>query len=280
MAFQTPQFGMTPGLGKTPAQNYSSQPYQTGNPLFDKMPMPAYQPGYDPSRSAAGQYGDMLNKNSQGYNAFMDQALSTGPSPWLGMATTKNNLETQHSKESAQRQGNSETAGAMSRLASSGGLTSGARERAIEAGGKNTLGMTQDIAHQGTLNNLALGMEDQQNHLSMLGQVPGMEQARNNGWLSAYNNDTQNQIGEAGSLNKFNQDLYTQRMLAAAAENQANATKQAGAESDASGLKLPGIDGNFSFGMGGIKYPGQLNPILNPVGTAINWAGDRLGIHF
>jgi hypothetical protein len=277
------QLGM--GGGSTAYQgalDYSKTPYSTGNEVFDKMPTPGYAPGYDPnSMGMESKYKELMPQFSGGLNKVREAATMKGPSPWAMLMQNKNNLLAQTNKESAARSANAGTAESLSQLASSGGLTSGARERAIEAGQKNKLGMQQDLTRQNMLSNLTADIQDQSERNNLLSMVPGMEQNQMNGWLNAFGQDGKNQMSEMDKLNQFNQNLYNQRMAAAAAKMQADATRAAGAPSDAAGINLPGI-GRVDLGMGGPALGGDLGWAINPVGRGINeagdWLGDRLGI--
>lgn len=208
---------------------YSTSPNQTGNSLYDSIQTPGYVQAYDPSTMSQSDYlSSIAPQYDQGFNAFRDQALSKGPSNWLTMSGQGQDLQSQTAKESAQREANASTAQAQDQLAMKGGLSSGARERTVESGQKNLLGMEQDINRTNNQNKLNLGIQDQSNKLSMLGQLPGMENQKQSQWMNAKNADITNQTAETGRLNSYNQNLYDQRMQAAASERQAEATENSG----------------------------------------------------
>lgn len=232
--------------------DYANTPVKTGNPLFDEMPTPGYTIGWDrDTMGMESKYKELQPQFSQGYNQFKEEATNKGPSAWANLTSQKNNMEAQGQRESAGRSANAGIAESLSRLASGGGLSSGARERAVESGVKNKLGMQQDITRQNMLNNLSTNIQDQSNHQNMLSQLPGMENQRLSGHMNAMQGDVNNQMGEAGNLNEYNKYLYGMRMSAAAAEREAQAMKAANAGSPP--IDLPGI-GRTNLGRG---QPGE-----------------------
>lgn len=211
------------------ALNYSNQRVTTGNRLFDMMNAPGYTAAYDPNQMSLTNYlGDLYGQNSEGYNQFKEEALRKGPSSWLNMNLLAGDLQEQTQREGAQRESNAATAGAMDKIASSGGMSSGARERAAESGAKNYLGMSQDLQRQGNMNDLNMRITDEGNRINMMTQLPGMEQNRVSTWEQARQADINNQMQEVSRLNQYNQDLYKSRLEAAAAERQARATENSG----------------------------------------------------
>lgn len=198
--------------------DYASQPKTPGfNPVYDPSSM-AMLPGYE----------DYIKKNSQGYNAFRAMALRNGPSNWANLAVTQQDMQGQDQRNKAIQATNSATAGAQDQLAMRGGLTSGARERTVEAGANNLTGSEQGIDRQTGLNKLQIGMNDEQNRMSELGQLPGMESNRAGQWEGVRSNDNANMMTENQAKNTYNQTLYGQQMSAWAAGQQANATAHSG----------------------------------------------------
>jgi hypothetical protein len=132
----------------------------------------------------------------------------------------------------AQSAGANQTAGqtaqATDALASQGGLSSGARERAAEGGANNFMNMSQNINQQRASNDMQIGVNDEQNKIQELGQLPGMENQKVQGLQAVNAADTANQIAENQSLNSYNQNLYNQQMSAWGANQQANAIAASG----------------------------------------------------
>lgn len=167
---------------------------------------PGYVPIYQPAP------GDQ-----EGLNAFKQMAMSKGPSPWALLSTQNQALQAQNERDKGAKSTAGAAAAARDQLAAQGGLSSGARERIAETGDTNYTNMSQDVGRQENLNNLQIGMNDQQNKIQELSQVPAMEQT-----IAA------NKMAEGKSENDFNQNLYNQQMQAWAAGQQANATAHAG----------------------------------------------------
>lgn len=204
-------------------------PVVTGNYLFDSMKTPEYTQAYDPNTMSMQDYMKSIDDQfSAGYKKYKEEALSDGPSKWLNMSRVGNELKEQTQREGLQRSSNASTAQQLDQLAARGGLSSGARERAAESGGRNYLAMSQDLQRQGNQNDLQLQITDEGNRMQKLQNLPGMEQSRMSMWSGARQQDITNQMNEQQRLNQYNMDLYDKKMSAAAAERQAQATGNSG----------------------------------------------------
>lgn len=197
---------------------------------YSSMPKtPGFTDVYDPSTMAMlPGYEDYIKKNSQGYDAFRAMALRNGPSNWANLASTQQDMQGLDQKNKAVQVNNAATAGAQDQLAMRGGLTSGARERTVEAGANNLTGSEQGIERQTGLNKLQIGMNDEQNRMSELGQLPGMESSRAGQWEGVRSTDNQNMMTENQAKNAYDQNNYNQQMTAWAAGQQASATANSG----------------------------------------------------
>ncbi len=211
-----------------------------GSPIVEGSPdYPGYSAGYDPATDAlAGTYDQRLQgvqMDPRGLDAFRDQALRTGPSAWANLSRKDQRMQEQGARERGAKEMNSQFAQGADRLAATGGLSSGARERLAQSGQQNYLAMSQEAAHQGNANNLQIGINDEQNRISQLGQLPGMELAaiqpdlqKSEAWYNAANQDRANTIGENDKRTAFNMNLYNEQMKAWAADRQATATENSG----------------------------------------------------
>lgn len=191
-------------------RNYAMDPYSG---------MPTYQPGYDPNTMALypkfqGQI-NAINPNTQGLDKFRGEALRSGPSAWANLARGQQFSEQANAQEQAAKAAASGTATAASDLAMRGGINSGARERIAAGGVKNLLDMNQNAARQGNLNRLQIGVNDEQNRISQLGQLPGMEnQALQPQFdklklgIGLSQSDLQNQIAENQAMNQFRGNVW------------------------------------------------------------------------
>lgn len=169
----------------------------------------AYQNAYDPASMTLN-----LDYDQRGLNQFRDEALKTGASAWSNRMMDQNQLQNINARESAGRQVAGQNAMAMSSLASHGGLSSGARERVARDGAKNQLLMSQDIGRQGRMNAMQIGINDEQNRMSRLSMLPGME-AQRTGMLADRDKFNINaKLEEAKRKNDFELGKYKEQMAA------------------------------------------------------------------
>lgn len=172
----------------------AAQPMNMTPQLDDSgIGMPSYQPLQGPA-----------------IDAIKNAALSSGPSPWALLALNQQMKQ----RNLANEQGAQQTAGAKATadagLAAEGGLSSGARERNSESGMKDYLAMTQGNETNENANDLQIGLNDEQNKMTQQGTAAQIEQSNTN------------------NINSYNQNMYNQQMQAWAANQQAQATKDAG----------------------------------------------------
>lgn len=175
---------------------YSTNNQPANNPISvggSGITMPAYVPVQGPA-----------------INQLQKLGLNPGPSPWATLATDQQAKLRANALEQGAQQVKGQTAETEAELAASGGLSSGGRERAAEGGAKNYLAMGQDLTRQQNLNDLQIGENDAQNKLQQLGGVANVEASQNQ------------------AMNSYNQNMYQSQMSAWAAQQQANATANAG----------------------------------------------------
>ena len=202
---------------------------QAGPAPGDRPGELAYSSVYDPTTMAMlPGYEQQVEKNGQGYNQFRGEALRRGPGAWALLAKVQQAMEAKAQREKAGKSAASERAGALNDLAMRGGLSSGARERLAETGATNALNMTQGINRQEGLNNLQVGLNDEQQRQAQLAALPGMEAARVTGWENTKAKDLEALMNENKSRNEFNMNKYNAQMSAWAAERQAQATEHSG----------------------------------------------------
>ena len=148
-----------------------------------------------------------VSMDHTGLDKFKQEAFRTGPSNWAKMATTQQGNNASTARASGYNQVGTQQAQSGDNLASAGGLTSGARERLATQGGRSMLDVGQQVGKQQSDNNLQIGMNDEQNRISQLGQVPGMDstaanfdlsKAQGQNTFNAQNYQTQGGIWGAG----------------------------------------------------------------------------------
>ncbi len=200
-----------------------------------------FQTVYDPNTMnltpEVQKYLDTINTQplADSVDQFRQMALRKGPSQWATLAGKQQQALESGARERGANEVAGQTAQAQADLASHGGLSSGAKERAAEGGAKNYMAMSQDLARQGNLNQMQIGINDEQNKIQQMGMLPGMENQalqplfqKEGIWGNAANQNIQNTMNENQYLNQWNQNLSSQRMQAAAADRQAQATQNAG----------------------------------------------------
>lgn len=178
-----------------------------------------------------GQLQSQLNSipvNMQGINAYSAEALRKGPSAWANLAKVQNAEQLEAQKEQALKQGAGQTAAAEDNIASSGGLSSGARERAAESGATNVLDMQQGLQKQGNENDLQIGINDEQNRISQLGALPGLENEAIQPLFQKADIISNAEAQQNAAENTFNMNLYNTQMGAWGAQQTANAISNSG----------------------------------------------------
>lgn len=144
------------------------------------------------------------------YKDLKGSAMNKSMNPWATLAIARQKKSMADTLEKGTKRVAGQTAGEEASLAMRGGMSSGARERIAEEGGKNFMDMSQELGKQGTLNEMQIGISDAENKMKLKGQAAGMEAA-----------DTQ-------ARNAYEENLYNQRMNAWAADRQARATENSG----------------------------------------------------
>lgn len=218
--------------------NASGSPYQIPS-IYSGMPQ---GPGYTDDMSGVNSLGNTasgllsgVNLDQSGVDAFSKEALRTGPSQWAQDATKQQNYLSMQAKDQGAATTQGATASARAQLAARGGLSGGAAERLAQGGANNYLNMTQGVNNTETNNDMQIGMNDEQNRLSALGQLPGMQMADANfglqkatTQLGADSQDNQNQFNSNANLNAWNQGMYGQTMSGWAAQQNAQANRNTG----------------------------------------------------
>ena len=187
------------------------------NPWAFPSGAPNYVPAYDPNTMG-------VESDPTAMNAFRQEALRTGPSKYAQLSGAQQDALNLNAKSSAAGTSAGQTATANSNLAMTGGLDSGARERVQTNANKNLLDMNQKIDQTTANNKMQIGMNDEQNRVSQLSQVPGMQNQQNQ--ASEFN--INNAVNEGNSANLYKANIYNQQMKGWAAGQQSNATANSG----------------------------------------------------
>lgn len=200
---------------------------------------PGFEASYDPRTMSMlpGLEGKLagIEENRAGMNKYRQEALRGGPSAWAGLAGQQQDQMLQNARNQAAQGAAGQTAGAQSALAMRGGINSGARERLQTAGMRNQMDAGQNALQAANANKMQIGINDEQNRINQLGQLPGLENTANqtafnkaNLWGQGKQFDVGNAVHQGDTKNAFNMNNYNADMSAWGANQQANATAQAG----------------------------------------------------
>lgn len=150
---------------------------------------------------------------------FKGEAQRQGPSNYARMGVNQQEQLAMNAQDAGAKSVAGQGATARSQLAMRGGLTGGAAERVATEGQKNYLDMSQGINQQKSANIAQIGMNDEQNRISQLGQAQGMENAQTGIDLQKLGMGTQanmfdigNQMKNSQSKNDFDLGRYNAQM--------------------------------------------------------------------
>lgn len=168
--------------------------------------------------------GGMLSPNAQGimqpayqsqldsptYQSMQGQYASGSASPWANIAISRQGDLAEKQKQELAQKNSGQTAQSLDKLATVGGLTSGARERTIQSGQENYMTGVQDVGSAYKSNVMNIGIDDAQ-----------AKQGIGKGLMAA-------EIGDLTGKNQYNQNRYNKEMEVWAAGQQAQATRDSG----------------------------------------------------
>lgn len=230
-------FSLSKSLGvRGSVGNFLDNPASLLNPvggLLTEMGIPtilggkkAGGKGSDGGIDASGRpigVGYQSQLDSPAYRKMQSQYNSGSASPWANIATARQGDVAEKSKQDLASRTAGQTAQSMDKLAATGGLTSGARERTVQGGQQNLMSGTQDIGNAYGQNLMNIGLEDAQ-----------ANQQIGKGLMSA-------EMSDLSGRNAYNQNKYQADMQAWAARQQAQATRDAGKKDGLLGLGIAGL---------------------------------------
>lgn len=163
--------------GQPAALNFDASTWGANNPLVnaDGTLKQNARLGFD---SKLPQFQDQLNTinlNKDGLQAIRDRAIGSGTSPWLSLQRQALDNKMGQMRDDSVQQGATAGASAMSALARTGGLSSGARERVLKNNASNQMMSGQQLARFGNEQGVGLNIADEQMKQQALMQLPGME---------------------------------------------------------------------------------------------------------
>jgi len=192
--------------------------------------------GKDGTLKSQYQIGEMANPtlNTQGLEAIRSRALNEGPSAWAGLMNDKIGQQTSQAMDDSALSAAGAKAEAMSDMAMSGGISSGSRERLAGNSMRDQLRSRQELRRGSDQQRLDVGLQDEEQRLGMLGQLPGMElqalepEFKNREFdANRQEFNIKNSLEELKQKRGFDLSKYSEDMRAWAAANTANAQSQA-----------------------------------------------------
>lgn len=223
------------GRGKKPIQ-------------FDPSPfaVPQFQTGLDGNGQLDAMYRltgqpDIANTlNTQGLEKLRGEATQApGSSLWESLMNQRQDVTDQQGRDSANANSGSAASSAMSRLASSGGMSSGARERVARDAARGLSAGRQQVASNSAAARLGIGTQAESNRLGLLSALPGQELAKssydtglaqdNRNYSTGINSfNIGNTLGQMNNANTLKQQTYSDQMKEWSAMQQAKATANSG----------------------------------------------------
>lgn len=162
-----------------------------------------------------------------------------GSSAWEQLMLQKQGVGESEQRDTANANAASGQQSALSQLATSGGVSGGARERLARMGMTNSAEARQNVARQGVMDRLGIGTTAEQNRIGILSNLPGQELASAgyqtgldtsnrdyNTGVNQYN--IGNVLAAKGAKSAADQATYQEQMKAWAAKDSAEATANSG----------------------------------------------------
>jgi len=116
--------------------------------------------------------------NFQGAEAsadmLYDRAFGSETSPWADKLYEQQGIQQHLAEEQQQQQSAQEFATSQDRLGMTGGLEGGARERLATSSNRNEMLGRQNLARQGELQRLGIGINDENRRMDLQTKMPGM----------------------------------------------------------------------------------------------------------
>lgn len=206
---------------------------------YDRPEDIQYQSAYDPRTMSMEpemqKRLDAIQMDKRGLDKFRGEALRSGESAWASLAKRGVAMDAQTQMEQMLRGAQGRAAEARSGMARRGGIGSGSQERLGRMAMKEGLLAQQGSYRDKNRGMLEIGMADEKNRISQLGQLPEMEIAamrpefeKTSLWSKGKQFDLGNQIKEGQDRNTFNLGMWQEKMKEWGAGQTAAAQAEAG----------------------------------------------------
>lgn len=176
------------------------------------------------------EMGNLDLSKIDSFNKFKEQANRKGPSEWAKLMQEQINQQRMAGMEKAANQAMSGAAMARSGLAMRGGMSSGARERIAMQSARDLMSARQGVGRSSNEGLLKINIQDEDNRLKFLQQLPGMEidaekfNLGNTAKVKEFN--IMRALEEKNKKDIQDLDVYKEQQKKWAAERQAQATER------------------------------------------------------
>lgn len=182
-----------------------------------------------------------INLDTSGVDELKKEALAApGTGAWEQMMKGRQGLEEMGAQDNAARTADAGKAQAFSSLATSGGLSGGARERLARLSGQDLATQKQNVLRQGQLDRSGIGVQAEQNRLGQLSQLPGAqiaalqpELAKTNLYSTLAEGEKEREQGLNVENRKYNTTVQGQNIANSLSQNTAENANRLGAYSEA-----------------------------------------------
>lgn len=199
----------------------------------DRPEHPEYRPAYTSEMALWPQLRQAFSGtrlNTAGLDRYRSEALRSGSSPWAALANRRSLVEQQGLTDQLMQGASARAAEAEANLAMRGGATSGARERLNMAAINEGTNAAQQAGMAGMAQRAGIDVTDEQNRMTALANLPGMETAASGFNLARFGaqsglmaGDQANQVNETTRQNAFEMDKWKTDMTQFSANRMAQA---------------------------------------------------------
>ncbi len=136
--------------------------------------------GYSATSPQVQQATQGINYNPAALNQLSSEAMRApgSTSAWGKLAGEQQRINEQAALGQAATGARNQANQAQTGLAATGGLSGGARERVARSGANNSALVQQGVLNQGLSDRLGISQSDEQNRLSSLAAIPGLESGK------------------------------------------------------------------------------------------------------
>lgn len=190
---------------------------------------PEFQSLLDASGNLADKYKLNLNQDTQALDQFSQTALRGAgvDSPWAKLQLEQQGVNQMTAADNAGAGAANSMLQAASRLAQTGGVSGGARERLARQGAQAGFIGRQGVERQGMLDRLNIKTQDESQRMTQLGQLQGLNNTSTEMKAKVDQFNINNNLKETDAKRIYDSNLYNQKMQAWGAGKTADAQRSA-----------------------------------------------------